>query len=788
MPCTNCAAFGVECRIPEGRQKRGGSVAKPSTTNDKKKTIPSSTENIEDQEENGQYDKSESFADYDKLDNAVPESTSGSPVESTTPTGGDLSSFPSATTNDAHSTSNALLSSQDTIEWQLKQPLRQPGSMSFLGSTSNLNLIFNSAATSNLENNYLSLMSTGAKGTMTRAGEVDKEDFEYLKMKGAFLLPARELCDDIVKAFFDKIHPTLPVINKTKFMRQYNDPTNSPSLLLLQSILVAGSKVCRNPSLFDMNGSSQLATLTFYKRAKALFDTQYETDRIAAIEATLLLGLWNDEPQAALGNVFFWIRMAIIIAQGIGLHREIKDSLIPLVDRRHLRRLWWALFARDRTCATALGRPVIINLDDCDVSMLTLDDFIEDEPDRPSPYEVDKTEALFFIHSVKLSEIMGLVLQQQFSIDAEVSRKMNRAVDATQCDLAMATWINSLPPELKYSIRDRRVHRFLPAYLHLNYYTVLCLLHRSNILHRRNVKDEKVPDYPSWGIAFQAAHMISRILENMSKFHEMADCPSFVVYSCFSAMILLIYQTESNSKQVQIAAQRALAICSSAMEQLAKNWPSAKTVLMLFKALNKDQTLRDTVVKSAKRFTLSEESKGKPADKVMSDIPTESPPNKRQKVASNTTGSALKAAATESKIPTGPSPSSKPWTETRELPAPAMYTSFAPELFLVTNTSPGNQIGVDSFQPSQLFPESTSSVGSSASHSTPRPRNGGGPAEDDNKDLEFSHMVAAYSSSNSDSDELYKQVPNNINIGDWYQFLLETTGDVVFKEDPTSEK
>lgn len=763
-------------------------MAKTPAASDKKKNAPAPIVKGEEQEEGGQFIKPEGVDDYDKADVVGPDSGSGSPVESASPTtGGDLGSFANATGDGARASSNALLSSQDTIEWQLKQPLRQPGSMSFLGSTSNLNLIFNSTATSNLENNYLSLMSTGAKGAVTRAGEVDKEDFEYLKMKGAFLLPARELCDDIVKAFFEKIHPTLPVVNKTKFMRQYNDPTNSPSLLLLQSILVAGSKVCKNPSLFDMNGSSQLATLTFYKRAKALFDTQYESDRIAAIEATLLLGLWNDEPQAALGNVFFWIRMAIIIAQGIGLHREIKDSLIPLVDRRHLRRLWWALFSRDRTCATALGRPVIINLDDCDVSMLTLDDFIEDEPDKPSPYQVDKTDALFFIHSVKLSEIMGLVLQQQFSIDAEVSRNMNRAVDATQCDLAMATWINSLPSELKYSIKDRRYHRFLPAYLHLNYYTVLCLLHRSNILHRRNVKDEKVPDYPSWGIAFQAAHMISRILENMIKFHEMADCPSFVVYSCFSAMILLIYQTESNSKQVQIAAQRALAICSSAMEHLAKNWPSAKTVLMLFKALNKDQSLRKTVVKSAKRFTSSEENGDKQPEKIMNDIPTEAP-NKRQKVTPSCAGPALKVTA-EAKRSSGPSPSGKTWANSTELPAPAMYTSFAPELFLVTNTSPINQIGAENFQPSQLFPESTSSVGSSASHSTPQTKNGvTGPVDDDNvKELEFSHMITAQSSSNSDSEDLYKQVPNNINIGDWYQFLLETTGDVVFKEDSTSE-
>ena len=82
------------------------------------------------------------------------------------------------------------------------------------------------------------------------------------------MLPPREICDELVDSFFTHIHPLIPLINRTQFMKRYNDPQNPPSLLLLQSILLAGSRVCRNSALLDKNGSPDLASMTIYKRAK----------------------------------------------------------------------------------------------------------------------------------------------------------------------------------------------------------------------------------------------------------------------------------------------------------------------------------------------------------------------------------------------------------------------------------------------------------------------------------------------------------------------------------------
>jgi hypothetical protein len=80
-------------------------------------------------------------------------------------------------------------------------------------------------------------------------------------------------------------------------MRHYRDPKNPPSLLLLQAILLAGSRVCTNPQLMDANGSTTPAAMTFYKRAKALYDANYEDDRVTIVQALVLLGWYWEGPE-----------------------------------------------------------------------------------------------------------------------------------------------------------------------------------------------------------------------------------------------------------------------------------------------------------------------------------------------------------------------------------------------------------------------------------------------------------------------------------------------------------
>lgn len=142
----------------------------------------------------------------------------------------------------------------------------------------------------------------------------------------------------------------------------------------------------------------------------------------------------------------------------------MEASQLSKPDKRLWKRIWWTLFTRDRSVATAMGRPTGINTDDSDVEMLTEEDFIEDEVDGVAEYAPDPVHVSFFLQYVKLCEIMGLVLSQQYSVGAK-SRRMN-AMDLTHSDMALADWLQNCPKEVCW---QKSRHHFLAALLHANY-------------------------------------------------------------------------------------------------------------------------------------------------------------------------------------------------------------------------------------------------------------------------------------------------------------------------------
>ena len=331
-----------------------------------------------------------------------------------------------------------------------------------MGETSNLSLIVpEKYGTSDVVHYPLPDTVKGSRDGMT---ELDNIEIEILHQRGAFLLPPRALCDELVDSFFQWVAPVVPVINKSRFMARYRDTKNPPSLLLLQAILLAGSRVCTNKQLMDGNGSTTPAAMTFYKRAKALYDANYEDDRITIVQALMLMGWYWEGPEDVTKNVFYWTRVATVVAQGSGMHRSVEDTPLSRPDKRLWKRIWWTLFTRDRSVAVALGRPVQINTDDCDVDMVTEDDFIEDEEDQSAKYPPNPVHVHFFLQYVRLCEIMGLVLSQQYSVSSK-GRRQN-AIDLTSSDMALADWLQNCPKEVYW---ERPKHNFWSALLHANY-------------------------------------------------------------------------------------------------------------------------------------------------------------------------------------------------------------------------------------------------------------------------------------------------------------------------------
>lgn len=611
-----------------------------------------------------------------------------------------------------------------------RAPITEAGRVAFLGESSNLTLLVHDRQGSSDVVHYP--LPENVRGSRARLTELDNVEIEILHKRGAFLLPPRALCDELIDSYFKWVHPIVPVINRTRFMKQYRDAKNPPSLLLLQAVLLAGSRVCNNPQLMDANGSTTPAALTFYKRAKALYDANYEDDRVTIVQSLLLMGWYWEGPEDVTKNVFYWSRVATIVAQGSGMHRSVEQSQLSKSDKRLWKRIWWSLFTRDRSVAVALGRPVHINLDDSDVEMLTEEDFIEDDSERGGEFPPDPIHVQFFLQYVKLCEIMGLVLSQQYSVAAK-GRQRN-AIDLTHSDMALADWLQNCP-KIVYWEMPR--HHFWSALLHSNYYTTLCLLHRAHMPPHGSSRGLDDAPYPSRNIAFQAAAMITSIVENLSAHEQLRYCPAFIVYSLFSALIMHVYQMRSPVPSIQQVTHDRLRSCMQAMKEVSRVWLVGKMVYTLFESIIGNKVLEERLQKAAgKRHkkaqqslaNLEQQTKSQDASKrkfedMAMDFTVNAPtPQESYERSRPQTPSAAKVEPAGQMNPPVTSPSRNAGADTfmggtssrpQTRPATPFNPSFSvpgtpPDLYLVTRNSPNlSQAVWENFQPDHLFPESS---------------------------------------------------------------------------------
>merc|ERR1711939_1126833 len=113
--------------------------------------------------------------------------------------------------------------------------------------------------------------------------------------------------------------------------------------------------------------------------------------------------------------MYYWTAVAIRTAQILGMHRNSALSNLSPEEQKLWKRIWWTLFTRDRLASTVVGGPMMINLRDTDVPMVTEDDFVELDPSDPDYIPADPQHVLFFINIVRLCEIMGVVLETHYA-------------------------------------------------------------------------------------------------------------------------------------------------------------------------------------------------------------------------------------------------------------------------------------------------------------------------------------------------------------------------------------
>ncbi|KAJ5921617.1 hypothetical protein N7454_009091 [Penicillium verhagenii] len=155
-------------------------------------------------------------------------------------------------------------------------------------------------------------------------------DLQMLRDQGAFELPPISIQKQLMDSFNKYCAPWTPVVDPV-----WLDGRTPPSMLLLQSIFLAGSRVSK--AHLDY-GSSEV----FYRRAKLLFFFGGGHGSLISIVAACLLHWYNPvgPEDVSTDTSGFWIRTAGAMAFQIGLHKEPSPNA---KDRGLRRRLWWSL-------------------------------------------------------------------------------------------------------------------------------------------------------------------------------------------------------------------------------------------------------------------------------------------------------------------------------------------------------------------------------------------------------------------------------------------------------------
>ncbi|KAK5462726.1 hypothetical protein LTS15_002438 [Exophiala xenobiotica] len=424
---------------------------------------------------------------------------------------------------------------------------------------------------------------------------------ELLHNIGALSTPETSVHDRLLRTYFNCVHPAFPILDKDDFLKSLQ--RGHTSILLLQAVYSVAATHCESSLLSEAGFHSRhAARLAFHKRAKALYDADYESNTVTVVQALFLMCFWWGGPLDQK-DTRHWLLAAIGLAQTMGMHRSTIRSNMSSRKRKLWKKIWWSLFIRDRHVSAALGCPIHIQEDDCDVEMLEEADFSDSHSDEATSGLSTRPHALYMIQMTELSIVceyfpfepervvlicvVGHIIKTGFATTKSSTLEADRA----RVEQELARWEARLPSEMKYQdLNSELGTEFWSNMLHLAYNNYIILLHRP-----RFAKSASSTSTGSAALVISAATKITRMTEDLVATGNLGLVQTHVVASIFSALsihVMSIRRSGQGSGR-NLAVHRAR-LCMLALDELQEAWPFAGWVHQMFVRIMEDLT-RDQI-------------------------------------------------------------------------------------------------------------------------------------------------------------------------------------------------
>ncbi|KAB8218902.1 fungal-specific transcription factor domain-containing protein [Aspergillus novoparasiticus] len=307
------------------------------------------------------------------------------------------------------------------------------------------------------------------------------EDQNFLRRKGVFTLPGKSACDSMIEAYLVHVHPILPVIEADVLVEHHQaGQLQDYNLLLLWSLFFVAVNFIP-AAIYEEEGFTSRRAMKFmmYSRAKCLYNNGNERNKIALLQSSLLMGFWHSDMDEH-AQPWYWTGIAINLGQILGLHRDpgASSHTSSITDRQRSFwcRLWWCCFFRDRWLGLTLGRPLRVNLDDCDIRMPLAGDLLFDtlKPDGSPiasylPGDMNRL-AEYWVMLMELSCLLGNTL----ALNRRPAR-LKASIDEVE-GLERRLLQSRLPDQ--YEVGLTRVARFYSHHVHLHYQAMVITFYR----------------------------------------------------------------------------------------------------------------------------------------------------------------------------------------------------------------------------------------------------------------------------------------------------------------------
>lgn len=203
-----------------------------------------------------------------------------------------------------------------------------------------------------------------------------------------------------IDQYFETYHISYPIVHKPTFMAQFNKiilPLDTGWESLLYIIAAIGS-------FMSATSQEESDDLSLFDIAKTKLSIEVlETGNITLVQTLTLMSNYlqkRDRPNSGYNYLGLAVRMAL----GLGLHKQIDDSDTSLLNQEIRRRIWWCLYIFDCGQTIGYGRPLGIPcagisaslpLNILDSNLTALSAKLPDEEDAPTICTSVRLQSLF---------------------------------------------------------------------------------------------------------------------------------------------------------------------------------------------------------------------------------------------------------------------------------------------------------------------------------------------------------------------------------------------------------